>query len=104
MFFFTFQEAVAEDDEDDNTYLVVSPSASGRNMNVTEGNKPNTNLTLTGKHVVASTDEDSSHINVEQTHTTHAHTSSIKASPVIVQSGLSDTERGSLLSLSLIHI
>ena len=47
MFFFTFQEAVAEDDEDANTYLVVSPSASGKNMNVTEGNKPNTNLTIT---------------------------------------------------------
>ena len=99
MFFFTFQEAVAEDDEDANTYLVVSPSASGKNMNVTEGNKPNTNLTITGKHVVASTDEDSSQINVEKTHTTHAHTSSIKASPVIVQSGLSDTEKGSLLSI-----
>ena len=68
-------------------------------MNVTEGNKPNTTLTITGKHVVASTDEDSSHINVEQAHTTHAHTSSIKASPVIVESGLSDTDRGTLLSI-----
>ena len=64
-----------------------------------EGNKPNTNSTstVTGKHVVASTDEDSLQINVEKPHNTHAHTYSTK--DTAVKGGLSDAERGTLLSI-----
>uniref|UniRef100_A0A7M5V2V8 Uncharacterized protein n=1 Tax=Clytia hemisphaerica TaxID=252671 RepID=A0A7M5V2V8_9CNID len=95
------KDTIAEEDED-NTYLVVSPSSSGT-MNVKEGNDSTepSSTSNGGQFVVASSEPSTSpHLNrSSSTVDAHTYSTSDQTPPPKPSQGLTEDERNTLLSI-----